>query len=32
LWRRTPGTEAETLLDLTCTARASRHRHPHTVT
>jgi hypothetical protein len=25
LWRRTPGTEAETLLDLTCTARASRH-------
>lgn len=30
LWRRTPGTEAETLLDLTCTARASRH--PHTVT
>jgi hypothetical protein len=32
LWRRTPGTEAETLLDLTCTARASRHRHLHTVT
>jgi hypothetical protein len=27
LWRRTPGTEAETLLDLTCTARASRHSH-----
>ena len=25
LWRRTPRTEAETLLDLTCTARASRH-------
>lgn len=27
LWRRTPGTEAETLLDLACTARASRHSH-----
>jgi hypothetical protein len=27
LWRRTPGTEAETLLDLTRTARASRHTH-----
>jgi hypothetical protein len=27
LWRRTPGTEAEPLLDLTCTARASRHLH-----
>jgi hypothetical protein len=25
--RRTPGTEAETLLDLACTARASRHLH-----